>query len=86
MKKDISDPRPGLALEDLRTLAYAAAFIREAAGTADSIEVMLPSLDHGATGALERACELAVAEGPLEAEITFAPGVTTVRLARPGRL
>jgi hypothetical protein len=83
---DIRDPRSGLALEDLRTLAYAAAFVRRAPGIAGSIEVTLPSLDHDASWALERACRLAVNEGPLEAEITFALGATTVRFARPGCL
>jgi len=82
----ISDPRAGLALEDLRTLAYAAGFVRRYPEISGSIEVMLRSLDHDASWALERACRLAVDEGPLEAEITFTFGATTVRFARPGCL
>lgn len=86
MTSEISDPRSGLTLEDLRTLAYAAAFVRRAPVTAVAIEVTLPSLGHVASCALERACRLAVNEGLLEAEITFAVGATTVRFARPGCL
>lgn len=82
----IPDPRSGLALEHLHTLSYAASFIRGVGEAADSIAVTLPPLEREAARALERACELAVEAGSLEAEISFAPAATTVRFARPGRL
>lgn len=75
-----------LELEDLHTLAYAAAFVRGAADGADSIVVTLPPLDGDGAAGLERACGLAVVATPLEVEVAFGPTATTIRLGRPGRL
>lgn len=80
------DPGAELALDHLRTLSYAASFIRAVGEHADSIAVSLPPLERDAARALEHACELAVRAGSLEAELSFSAETTIVRFARPGRL
>lgn len=86
LTRGISDPGAELAVEHLHTLSYAASFIRNVGEDADSIAVSLPPLEREAERALERACELAVGAGSLEAEISFSSETTIVRFARPGRL
>lgn len=81
-------PGPGaeLAHDHLRTLSYAASFIRGVGEHADSITFSLPPLERDAARALEHACALAVRAGSLEAEISFSAETTNVRFARPGCL
>ena len=86
MTRWVPDLGDELAVEHLRTLSYAASFIRGVGEDADSIAVSLPPLEPLAARALERACELAVSAGSLEAEISFSSSTTVVRFARPGRL
>lgn len=73
-----------LVVDDLRTLSYAAAFLRDARTRATSIAVTLPAYEGAAAAALERVCALAVEAAPLEVDIEFATGHTTVCLSRVG--
>ena len=86
MTQGTSGPGAELALDQLRTLSYAASFIRTVGEHADSITFSLPPLEWEAARALEHACALAVRGGLLEAEISFRAETTYVRFARPGRL
>ena len=67
--------------DDLRTLSYAANFLRSAGKPATSIAVTLHACDRAAARALERVCELAADQAALEVEIEFAEERTTVWLS-----